>query len=89
MNDANTSELEMEKWERMRSLHEEYNALRRKRREEKLRDDSGTAAALLKVFGAQGSPDNAWWTRWRPPLPPSVQNAVGGSNDDSGFPAGF
>ena len=52
----------------MRLLHKQYEYLRSREKEtgKTLRDDSGTAAGLLKVFGPGGSPDNAWWTKWRP-----------------------
>lgn len=61
----------------MRSLHEQYEELRaeavrrnliRKPKEKEIifKEDSGTAARLLTVFGPKGSLDNAWWTDWRP-----------------------
>lgn len=60
--------LEAERWDRMLKLHEDYERLRAeaKTRKLELKDDSGTAAALLRVFGPRGSLDNAWWTTWRP-----------------------
>lgn len=63
-----TNELEREKWERMRGLHEQYESLRAIAVKEKIafKEDSGTAERLLTVFGPGGSHDNAWWTTWRP-----------------------
>jgi hypothetical protein len=60
--------LERERWERMWNLHEQYERMRAVAAERKIvfKEDSGTAAALQKVFGKAGSFDNAWWTTWRP-----------------------
>lgn len=63
-----SDQLERERWERFRLLHERHEADRAEARKRNIefKEDSGTAERLLTVFGPNGSHDNAWWTKWRP-----------------------